>query len=547
MTIDEMRDLHHRALQDAEAKRTELRLVLASRYRELVGSSDEVLKMRERSEELHELVHALPGLLSTLVQEKDQIMMKMKMEEKQSSEKPTKQQQKQEETKEAAYTSNENHQLALLQLRRQVSTLPRLVHRALDQHNLHGAALNLIHFFTLLAQQTDAYPLATALAKSSSISTTTLTSTTALPKFQDAALQAQMKMTFLHVQTIPDKIARLAQKMLEGAASYGPLLIKTTSSSLGGGGSDNKPQQPPIFGTQWSAAALSALDLLDRSGAPTTPARASKLLDLYYDSKAKLLQSLLDQLHTTTTTNAAEISTAAVDTITKSSAAAPDNAEEILSKILLILQYDVILHPYQLFVLRNFPVTATSKHKTTVPTSAEAIVASLPSFDPMLVRAKCSNFLAQHLPLLRTKVKSILISIAGTTASALGQMRQSLYDKTDGADCMALLKDSETNLCSWEDALSSLVDISTVAAGGGMPVLPATEGPKFSLWSALFSNTFSSLVHNILTTSFHSVHTKVVSTLRTSLASAPHLEAMLPHEAYKNTLKIATDLDQALW
>ena len=60
MTIDEMRHLHQRALSDAEAKRTELRLVLASRYRELVGSSDEVLRMRERAQELHQLVHALP-------------------------------------------------------------------------------------------------------------------------------------------------------------------------------------------------------------------------------------------------------------------------------------------------------------------------------------------------------------------------------------------------------------------------------------------------------------------------------------------------------
>jgi Vps51/Vps67 len=68
MTIDEMRLLHQKALGDAEAKRTELRLVLASRYRELVGSSDEVTKMRERSTELHQLVHALPSLMAKLAQ-----------------------------------------------------------------------------------------------------------------------------------------------------------------------------------------------------------------------------------------------------------------------------------------------------------------------------------------------------------------------------------------------------------------------------------------------------------------------------------------------
>jgi len=46
LTIDEMRALHRQALTEAEAKKTELKLVLASRYRELVGSSDEVLDMQ---------------------------------------------------------------------------------------------------------------------------------------------------------------------------------------------------------------------------------------------------------------------------------------------------------------------------------------------------------------------------------------------------------------------------------------------------------------------------------------------------------------------
>ena len=63
MTIEQMRELHRQALSEAEAKRTELRLVLASRYRELVGSSDEVIKMKERSQELYDLVHALPHLM----------------------------------------------------------------------------------------------------------------------------------------------------------------------------------------------------------------------------------------------------------------------------------------------------------------------------------------------------------------------------------------------------------------------------------------------------------------------------------------------------
>ena len=62
MTIEEMRHFHHSALTSAESKRTELRLVLASRYRELVGSSDEVIYMNERAEELNDLVLILPEL-----------------------------------------------------------------------------------------------------------------------------------------------------------------------------------------------------------------------------------------------------------------------------------------------------------------------------------------------------------------------------------------------------------------------------------------------------------------------------------------------------
>ena len=543
MTIDEMRDLHRRALNDAEAKRTELRLVLASRYRELVGSSDEVLKMRERSQELQELIHALPGWLTTLVKENDAMMAQIQQNAGATSSNSSNSSTANEESKEAPVLSEPE---ALLRLRHQVSTLPRVVHRYLDQSNVHGAALGLMELFKLLAHQTDAYPLATALAKSTA--TTSSSSSTAMtPQFKDPALNAQIKMTFLHVQTLPDKVTRMSKQILEGAASYGPLLKVAASSE----------KQPPVFGAQWSAAALSALDLLDTTSPASANAnRASRLLDLYYDSKAKLLQSLLAQLQTSSvgTTDAAATTAAAADAKTKS--AAPDNAGEILSKILLILQYDIILHPYQIFVLRQFPITApsTSNNSKSLAsrgaTPAADIMASLPTFDAATVRARCSHFLAAHLPLLRTKVKSILVSIAGTTASALGQMRQSLYDKTDGADCMSLLKDEATNLCTWDDAVSSLVDIPIVAAGGGMPVLPASPeggGPRFSLWSALFSNTFSSLVHNILTTSFHSVHTKVVSTLQTSLANAPPLEAMRPHEAFRNTLKIATDLDQALW
>merc|ERR1711865_1070104 len=69
---------------------------------------------------------------------------------------------------------------------------------------------------------------------------------------------------------------------------------------------------------------------------------------------------------------------------------------------------------------------------------------------------------------------------------------------------------------------------------------------RLSLWSVLFSTTFSSLVHSLLTTSFQSVHTKLVSTLRLSLTNAPSLHSIVPHEAYRNTLHIASQLDTAL-
>lgn len=66
MKIDEMRELHRRAQTDDAARRTVLRLVLASRYREVVGSSDQVLQMKARSNEQHELLLCVPQLLSRL-------------------------------------------------------------------------------------------------------------------------------------------------------------------------------------------------------------------------------------------------------------------------------------------------------------------------------------------------------------------------------------------------------------------------------------------------------------------------------------------------
>ena len=491
MTIEEMRQLHRRALSEAEAKQTELRLVLASRYRELVGSSDEVTKMRERAQELHELVNALPNLTEKLFQ---------------SSTETHYEQETKADDDEAKQEGKEDY-AKVLSLRLDLSKLPRLVHRALDKNDVHEAADCLMQLFRLIAEQTDEYPLATALSPG-------VTST--LSKSTDTLLKAQMRMTFLHVQTLPAKITRISKHILNSAASFGM-------------------ENDPKYGAQKSASALSTLDLLDIHQQRDRPVQ---LLDRYFDSKAKLLQSLLNKLSASNTGKDDEETDVGAN-----------NAEVILSKIVLILQYDVILHPYQIFVLRKFPSLLTS-----VSTS-EAIMKTLPIFPASVVQNKASKFLAAHLPLIRTKVKSVLVDIAGTTASALGKIRQSLYDKTDGLECMERLDSS--GVCTWEEAVGGIVDVQSVlnsshGVGGGpmafvdSSVDSSASDRKFSLWSVLFSNTFSSLVHSLLTTSFHSVHTKVVSSLRLSLANAPPLSSMLPHEAYRNTLFIASELDTAL-
>lgn len=478
MTIEEMRHVHKRALSEAEAKRTELRLVLASRYRELVGSSDEVLKMGERAKELHELVHALPSLMDKLAQSTSTTS--------------------QDEVKNEQ-SDQENKAERLINLRRDLSRLPRVINRALDKKNVHQAATSLIELFGIIASHTDEYPLANALSDAK------------LEQDKDAMdplLAKQIKMTYLHVETLPVKTKRLAKLVLQSSAA-------DTINKDG-------------MGARQTAAALSTLKVLDVKHADEN---ATELLDLYFDSKAKLLQSLLSQLATTSASSDGDDKD--VDA---------ENAEDILSKIVLILQYDIILHPYLVFVKRDFPAES--------PLAVQAIMATMPTFEKEIITAKVSHFLAAHLPLIRTKVKSILVTIAGTTASALGKIRQSLYDKTDGVDCIEAL--DSNGIATWEEAVAAMVDLRIVHSHASQSLSDAASKisgqsqRKFSLWSALFSNTFSSLVHSLLTTSFHSVHARVVSSLRTSLANAPPFSAMLPHEAYRNTLRIATELDAAL-
>ena len=536
MTIDEMRNLHRRAMSEAEAKQMELRLVLASRYRELVGSSDEVTKMRERAQELDDLVNALPTLMEKLLQ-KAENGKEIGVENEEES-KTDRDKQLDGSAKDIIEISDST---AVLKLRQNLSYLPRLVHRALDKSKVYEATKSLIELFRLIAEQTNEYPLATTLSASSSPS-----SSSTLSLQQNIMLQSQMRMTFLHVQTLPVKITRIAKRILNSAASF---------NSCEEGGDDSEAAAPliPKYGAQRSAAALSALDMLtiqeeNQQLQRNSSSRPIELLDMYFDAKAKLLRSLLDQL--STTGGGTNVTKAKKDNGTHDTGSNTINAEEILSKIVLILQFDIVLHPYQIFVLRKFPNKSSNNE----------MMNSLPMFPAAIVQTKASNFLSAHLPLIRTKVKSVLIDIAGTTASALGKIRQSLYDKTDGVECMERLDDSD-GICTWDEAVSGVVDVPSVLVGigvgvGGASVESSTSntvsstlndrGRRFSLWAVLFSNTFSSLVNSLLTSSFQSVHTELVSTLRLSLTNAPPLQSILPHEAYRNTLHIASQLDSAL-
>lgn len=321
MTIDEMRALHERALTDADAKRTELRLVLASRYRELVGSSDEVIKMKERADELLDLVNAIPQIISKLADEDAlEFLDETKHEEK-------------ENDVQAVLLNDDNAYDPVPVLRRDLSTLPCIIYRALDSQDVHSATVTLIDLFTLIAQQTDAYPLATCLSREE-------TTTKRLKLLLDTTTQVQIQMTFLQVQSLPDKIRRICLGVLARSASYDLPLLPITS----------------CVGSSLSAAALVALDCLETTHTRGGKNNSEYLLTTYFESKAKLLASLLSQL-----------------TIEEAA-----NAETVLSKIVLILQYDIVLHPYQIFCIRSFP-------------DSERIIGTLPEFDRDLVKIKCSK------------------------------------------------------------------------------------------------------------------------------------------------------------
>lgn len=478
-----MRALHRQALSEAEAKKTELKLVLASRYRELVGSSDEVLDMQRDAKVLDDLVTSIPSLVEYL----------LKRASSDNGEN------KEEEAHTEIIVTHDRDLLDRLQL----SDAPRAVHSCLDIGDVHGAASTLIKTFVLITKYARQYPLANVL-------------TGVNPKDdfcppQSAALLMQIKMIYLHLQSIPLRIIQMSKQYL----------LNLSQSCSG------------------TARALSAIHLLNVQKIPDTQ-RANKLMDLYFDSKTKVIHDLLDKLSPRSMAKGSPPRNKKDSTFY--SEESTDAAEKTISEILLILQYDIILYPCQIFMLRRYEKDEDEDN----------VIGSLPQFDVGQLKTKISNFLAAHLPLIRSKVKAILIGIAGTTASRLGHMRQSLYDKTDGADCLRKLS---SGICTWEEAIN-LIDVKVVTrALEGLTTTAATAATNtsissqirgFSLWGTLFSNTFSSLVHSILTTSFHSVHRQVISALRASLANAPPFKEILPHEAYRNTLHIATELDKAL-
>ena len=510
LTIEEMRTLHRHALSEAEAKKTELKLVLASRYRELVGSSDEVLDMQRDAKMLDECVSTLPSLMEHL--------WKNVVHDTTDTGDDHDDVTKQKDSMTVVTSSDSNRNIILDQW--YFARSPRMIHACLDETNVYGAAVSLIQTFQLMTKYTHQYPLANALA---GIAHSSIVSPPS--NHNAAALEVQIKLIYLHLQSIPLRIVQMAKNIL--------LLPSQQHNEC-----------------KTTARALSAIHLLHVTpqGDLDDIQRGNTLMDLYFESKAKLIHELLDELsstshHETTTTS----TTTPAEGDMKYSMEATDVAERIISKILLILQYDIILFPYQIFQLRTFHTESDIQRK-----EMKHVMSSLPSFDESQLKSKISNFLASHLPLIRSKVKTILVAIAGTTASRLGHFRQSLYDKTDGADCLASLS---THDCSWEDAIQCIdTKIVTRALEGVTTSTSVTSSTpslttsirKFSLWSTLFSNTFSSLVHSILSTSFHSVHRKVVSTVRASLANAPPFRDILPHEAYRNTLRIATELDHAL-
>ena len=417
--IEEMRRQHRLALSEAEAKQTELRLVLASRYRELVGSSDEVLVLQQKAQYLSENLDPIPTLMTQLYQ--------TSLNNSTTTTTTTDEECKTNDTTTTTTTTTS------------VFGLTKKLFHVLQEGNVLDAAVTLKQLFTQLAQvlPQDSYPLVHLLAENVPTNNNNNNSTAAVT----------MKFLYLHVETIPARILRLAKHVLQKS---------------------NHVQEVQN--------ALEAMKLLCKS---TTNV---ELLEHYTETKVKRLTSLLSELTSSEEEN-----------------------EVVLNQIVQLVQYEIIYIPYIVFC-----------HSNQLPVDQVNVVVS--------------NALATTLPLIRTRADEVLAAIAGTTASRLGHVRQSLFDTTEGQERREEILASTPYKISLDTAIEALVDTKPYHG-------------NFSLWSVLFSNTFSSLVHSLLTTSFQILHTDVVEMCTSTLRYAPSFP--LSHEAHTHTYHISQKLEQS--
>lgn len=573
LTVAQVRELYARALSEAEAKRTELKIVVTSRYKELVGSSDDVQTMQLCAKELYENVLSLSTLLEKVnTANEEALQVARKLPSLMMSSAPTKGSSTNAKTLAQFIQQKAQTKPNLVTyLRKRLEVLTRRIHRALDKKDPHLAALALAEAMSWIAIQDYAansstsstasgilYPLASVI----SLVDPQKFQQFLLPPNQEegkddspqlrqqrleqySLLAIQTRLTYLRIQCLPLKTIRLAQTVL-----------KTPDTNV-----DEK------------AGSLFTLPLLD----PTFRASdtsATKLLDLYYDSKSNLLSNLLDNL---------EANHGIASTKTRNNSLDDDddnnsvlqNLVQQLQTIVLVLQQDLILHSFKVFLrLLSSSYNMHSKQQVGNKSLSDGTSGSSSSssannnvapggveidFDPKMVKAKCSRFLAAHLPMIANRLRSILSSV--NTATHLATIRQVLYQQTN----------TDLDHEQWNEAVQGIVDLrivlhaknsgdesstanalmisaaaaaTTTAARSWATPSDGQPSLSFSLWSILFSQTFDSLVENLLRQSCMSLHNTLISTLRRSIALAPSPSHRIkPHEAYRNCLTIVSTLD----
>lgn len=601
MTVDQLRELHARAVSEAEAKRTELKLVVTSRYKELVGSSDEVQTMQQCSRDLFDTVCSLVSLLDQVNTSYSQALQVARTQlpsaEVLSSSQQQQQQQKNFQGRQMTLAHSIQEKLMsfvdqptthfIPYLRARLEVLNRRIHRALDNRNPHLSALALAESMTWVALYDHCssnstgsnsntklrYPLARKLSlldpqvfqdsfykllqpcaprKNESIVDTANTSDISHEENvewqQRHYLSIQIRLTYLQTQCLPMKAVKMALAVLKS----------------------------PKTNVDEKAGALATLPLLDPSfrsfsndSTTSAAAAASKILDLYFDSKSNLLSNLLDTLeeHHDSNNNDNPNTTTTTTTTNHTEDDALANLVQHLQTIVIVLQQDLILHPYTIFleilsssqpISGNITESSKSKHRQVVPGGI------VMEFDHKMVKAKCSRFLAAHLPMIANRLRTVLSSV--NTATHLATIRQVLYQQTN----------TEVDQDRWSKAVQAIVDLrvvlhakstatssnssdntdtaANVISRSWLTTTPLlTDGVtqqqqlSFSLWSILFSQTFDSLVENLLRQSCMSLHHNLISTLRRSISLAPSPSTRIkPHEAYRNCLNIVCTLDAAL-